>query len=143
MQTVLTFVASPVCVDRALFLLICWTAAMWLARKDPKRRDEFFHLYVALLKFGTVRLVGSIRGQGQMQKSVSVRARRQIAKQSRDRARERLKLREYRARKTGIQKRRPKSRSKQAPRRAGRGSTIGAEKRLNAATLRSRTRDRT
>ena len=63
MQSILTIVMSAIGVA-VFFTLLCGVTAVWLAGKDPHRREQLFDTALELFRLGTTRFLGSIRGQG-------------------------------------------------------------------------------
>ena len=63
MQSILTIVMSAIG-TAVFFTLLCGVIAVWLAGKDPHRREQLFNTTLELFRLGTTRLLGSIRGHG-------------------------------------------------------------------------------
>lgn len=47
-----------------LFRLLCGVMALWLARKDPKRDEQLFNVFLELFRLGWAHPLVSIRRQG-------------------------------------------------------------------------------
>lgn len=48
----------------SLFRLLCGAMALWLARKDPKRDEQLFNVFLELFRLGWAHPLVSIRRQG-------------------------------------------------------------------------------
>jgi hypothetical protein len=47
-----------------LFRLLCGVMALWFARKDPKRDEQLFNVFLELFRLGWAHPLVSIRRQG-------------------------------------------------------------------------------